>query len=220
MTSVLDHLMQHYGYYAVTALILLECIGVPLPGETALITASVYAGTTHQLNAVAVAGLAAAAAVAGDNIGFALGRRHGPRLVAALARRFRRTSSYVAVVDSLFARHGAQVVLVGRFVGLLRTWAALLAGAHGMRWRAFATANLVGGVLWAGAWTAAGFYLGTGAARLGHWATLAGMAATLLVSVALAHVAKKRLPTVGEPVSENAQAATAPASTVSELADA
>ena len=75
--SLITHLVQSYGYYAVFTLIALESMGIPLPGETALITAALYAGTTHHLNVVALAAVATCAAVIGDNAGYWIGRTGG-----------------------------------------------------------------------------------------------------------------------------------------------
>ena len=77
MTAYLTHLVQAYGYYAVFVLIALESMGVPLPGETGLIAAAIYAGSTHHLNVVALAAVAAAAAIIGDNAGYWIGRTGG-----------------------------------------------------------------------------------------------------------------------------------------------
>src|ERR1700751_6387643 len=84
--SLITHLVQSYGYYAVFTLIALECMGIPLPGETALITAALYAGTTHHLNVVALAAVATCAAVIGDNAGYWIGRTGGLRLGGGAGR--------------------------------------------------------------------------------------------------------------------------------------
>ena len=86
MTAYLTHLVQAYGYYAVFVLIALESMGVPLPGETGLIAAAIYAGSTHQLNVVALAAVAASAAIIGDNAGYWIGRTGGQRLAERYGR--------------------------------------------------------------------------------------------------------------------------------------
>jgi membrane protein DedA with SNARE-associated domain len=126
-----------YGYWAVLVLVGLESMGLPLPGETALISAAVYAGTSHELNIIGVVAAAAAGAVIGDNIGYEIGRlmgfpilrRYGPRI--GLDERRLRLGQY------LFRRYGGAIVFFGRFAALLRTFAALLAGTNRMPWPRF-----------------------------------------------------------------------------------
>jgi membrane protein YqaA with SNARE-associated domain len=115
-----------YGYWAVLVLVALESMGLPLPGETALIAAAVYAGTSHELNIVDIIAAAAAGAVIGDNIGYEIGRligfpilrRYGPRV--GLDERWLKLGQY------LFRRYGGAIVFFGRFAALLRTFAALV----------------------------------------------------------------------------------------------
>src|SRR6184192_3516632 len=127
----LSHLIDTYGYAALFLLVGLESVGVPLPGETALITAALYAGSTHRLNIAAVIGVAALAAILGDNLGFLLGRWGG---VALLARYGRFVARRMKIGRYVFLRHGGKVVFFGRFVSVLRTYAAFLAGTNRMRW--------------------------------------------------------------------------------------
>src|SRR3954466_13214196 len=79
-------LIQAYGLWVLFALVMLESMGVPLPGETALVTAALYAGSTHQIGIVSVVLVAAIAAIIGDNIGYLIGRSIGIRLVARYGR--------------------------------------------------------------------------------------------------------------------------------------
>ncbi len=142
MTSgLITHLIATYGYFAVFMLIMLESIGIPLPGETALIAASIYAGSTHHLDIVAIGGVASAAAVIGDNGGYWLGRRGGGALVARYGHIVRLDRRKLKVGRYLFARHGGKVVFFGRFISVLRTYAAFLAGLNRMPLACFAAAN-------------------------------------------------------------------------------
>ena len=150
MTAYLTHLVQSYGYYAVFVLIALESMGVPLPGETGLIAAAIYAGSTHQLNVVVLAAVAASAAIIGDNAGYWIGRTGGQRLAERYGRYVRLDRAKLKVGRYLFARHGVKVVAIGRFIAVLRTYAALFAGIAAMRWSRFLTANAAGGLLWSG----------------------------------------------------------------------
>jgi membrane protein DedA with SNARE-associated domain len=138
-----------YGYWAVGGIVGLESLGLPLPGETALVVAALYAGSHHDLNIWGIIAAAATGAVLGDNIGYWLGREFGYRFL-------RRYGQYVGLSDAriklgqyLFLRHGGKVVFFGRFVAILRILAAFLAGANQMEWRRFLFANAAGGIVWA-----------------------------------------------------------------------
>src|SRR5215471_15462917 len=142
---MIAHLVQSYGYYAVFALIALESLGIPLPGESALIAAALYAGTTHHLNLAALAAVAASAAVIGDNAGYWIGKTGGRRLAERYGHYVRLNRARLKAGRYLFARHGVKVVFFGRFVVVLRTYAAFLSGLSRMRWSRFMVANAAGG---------------------------------------------------------------------------
>lgn len=147
--------LNSYGYLAVAGLVLAESFGLPLPGETVLIAAAIYAGA-GQLNIVAVATVAWAAAVAGNTIGFALGRQGGRRLLVRWGRYVRLTPERIDRASDFLARRGVLVVVVGRFVEGLRQLNGIIAGISDMSWLRFLLANAVGAALWVGAWTAVG----------------------------------------------------------------
>ncbi|HEY0937909.1 MAG TPA: DedA family protein [Trebonia sp.] len=176
--------MQSYGYCAVFALIALESIGIPLPGETALITAALYAGTTHQLNIMVLAAVAAAGAVAGDNAGYWLGRTGGYRLAERYGRFIHLDHARLTVGRYLFARHGVKVVFFGRFVAVLRTFAAFFAGVSSMRWPRFMAANLAGGLLWASFYAFGAYALGSAAHSVGTAITYVGYAVASVATIA------------------------------------
>ena len=111
--SWITHLVQSYGYYAVFTLIALESMGIPLPGETALISAALYAGTTHHLNVVVLTVVATCAAIIGDNAGYWIGRTGGYRLAERYGRYVRLDRAKLKVGRYLFARHGWKVVFFG-----------------------------------------------------------------------------------------------------------
>ena len=142
-------MMQNYGLWAVFVLVFLESSGLPLPGETALVTAAIYAGTTDSFALHEVIAVATAAAVLGDTMGFFIGRTLGIRALERLARRFPTVERRLLVGEFLFLRHGGKIVFWGRFVALLRVLAAVLAGANKMPWRRFAVMNALGGFCWA-----------------------------------------------------------------------
>jgi membrane protein DedA with SNARE-associated domain len=128
---------------------MIESIGVPVPGETALIGAALYAGSTGKLQIWWVIALAIAGAVIGDNIGFSIGRYGGARLLLRYGHRIRLHEGRLKIGIWLFRRHGGKVVFWGRFVSILRTWAAFLAGANQMDWPRFLVFNASGGIVWA-----------------------------------------------------------------------
>ncbi len=143
------HLLTTYGYAAVFALVAAESLGIPLPGETILIAAGTYAGSTHKLSIWLVFAVAAAAAIIGDNIGFWIGDKGGYRLLRRYGHYVRVDETRIKVGRYIFDRHGAKVVFLGRFVSVLRTYAAFLAGTNRMHWRRFLPYNATGGIVWA-----------------------------------------------------------------------
>jgi membrane protein DedA with SNARE-associated domain len=160
LSSYLAQLIATYGYALVAVVVGLESMGLPLPGETTLVTAAIYAGTTHRLSITLVIVAAAIGAIAGDNIGYAIGRRFGYRLLLRYGHHLRMNARRIKLGQYLFDRHGGKVVFFGRFVAVLRALAALLAGANMMPWRRFLFFNAAGGVVWAGAYGMAAYVLG------------------------------------------------------------
>ncbi len=152
--------LNHYGYLAVAGFVLVEDFGVPLPGETILIAAAVYAGA-GQLNVIVVALIAFAAAVVGDNIGYALGRWGGRSLVLRFGRYVFLTEMRLDAAEGWFDRHGGKVVVVARFIEGLRQANGWIAGITGMRWARFAVFNAVGAALWVGVWVSVGYVSGS-----------------------------------------------------------
>jgi membrane protein DedA with SNARE-associated domain len=148
-THTIDGWLSSYGYLVVFLLVMIESIGVPVPGETALIGAALYAGSTHKLEIWLVIAVAIAAAVIGDNVGFSIGRYGGAKLLLRYGHKIRLHEGRLKIGIWLFRRHGGKVVFWGRFVSILRTWAAFLAGANHMEWRRFLFFNAAGGAVWA-----------------------------------------------------------------------
>ncbi|MFB7497152.1 DedA family protein [Streptomyces sp. NPDC056161] len=152
-------LLDHWGYAAVGALIFLEDFGVPVPGETVLIAAAVYAGA-GRLNVVTVAVIAVVAAILGDNVSYAIGRYGGQRLVNRYGRYVLLTPARVAKAEEFFTRHGGKVITVARFIEGLRQANGIIAGLSGMPWRRFLLFNTLGAVLWVGTWVTLGYLAG------------------------------------------------------------
>ena len=133
----MTYYVQHFGYWAVLAIVGLESIGIPLPGETTLISAALYAGATHNLQIVWVIAAAATGAIIGDNLGYLLGHWGGYRLLVRYGQYVGLDQRKVKVAHYLFARYGGSVVFFGRFTAILRTYAAFIAGTARMPWPSF-----------------------------------------------------------------------------------
>jgi membrane protein DedA with SNARE-associated domain len=158
--------INNYGYEAVFVLVGLESIGVPIPGETALIIAALYAATTHHLSIAIIIAVAAAAAIIGDNIGFALGRWGGYRILRRYGKYVRFDERRLKIGLYVFREHGGKVVFIGRFIAVLRTYAAFLAGTNQMAWPRFLLFNAAGGITWALVIGLAYYYIGGAVSRL------------------------------------------------------
>jgi membrane protein DedA with SNARE-associated domain len=148
-THTIEGWLASYGYIVVFVLVMLESLGLPVPGETALIAAALYAGSTHHLAIGKVIVVAAAAAIIGDNVGFAIGRYGGAKWLLKYGHKVRLHEGRLRIGIWLFRHHGGKVVFWGRFVSILRTYAAFLAGANRMSWLRFLVFNMAGGILWA-----------------------------------------------------------------------
>ncbi len=156
----IHHLLITYGYLAVFIFVAIESTGIPFPGETMLLIAAIYAGTTHQLSLPLVIVTAALGAIVGDNLGFLVGRVWGYRLLSRYGRFIRLDERKLKLGQYLFMKHGSKVVFFGRFVAVLRAWAAFLAGANRMRWSRFLFFNVLGGIMWATLFGSGGYFLG------------------------------------------------------------
>ncbi|MGH9101159.1 MAG: DedA family protein [Acidimicrobiales bacterium] len=156
----LHDLIVHYGYAAVFCVVGVESLGVPFPGETALVVAATYAGATHRLSVFAIFGAAAAGAIIGDTIGYWIGDKGGYRLLYRYGHYVRLDEPKIKVARYLFDRHGDVVVFVGRFIVVLRTYAAFFAGTSQMRYRRFLVSNAAGGLLWAALYSFLPYYAG------------------------------------------------------------
>ena len=193
---MVSHLLQSIPpeavYLIVGLMIMVESLGIPVPGEIALVTAAVLA-TQHKmaLSPAWIAAAASAGAIAGDSMGFIIGRRAGSPLFDWLGRKFPRHfgPGHVAVAERVFTRHGAWAVFFGRFIALLRIFAGPLAGSLRMPYGRFLAANASGGIVWATGITYLIWFLGLAAeqwlTRLSWLGLLAavvtGLGITLLI---------------------------------------
>jgi membrane protein DedA with SNARE-associated domain len=194
----MSHLIVTYGYWAVFALVGLESLGIPLPGETALIVAGAYAGNTHHLSPWIIFAVASAGAIIGDNIGFWIGDKGGYRLARRYGHKIRLDEHKLKIGRYLFDRHGPKVVFFGRFVSILRTYAAFLAGTSRMRWRRFLPANAAGGIVWAGIYTFAAYLAGNTLRRLSGTIDLAIGGAAILAVAAVLLIVRRQTGKLGE----------------------
>jgi membrane protein DedA with SNARE-associated domain len=162
----LSELISTHGYWVVAVVVGIESIGVPVPGETMLVTAAIYAGTTHRLNIALVITAAALGGVVGHNLGFLVGRRYGYHLLLRYRSLLRLNDSRIKLGQLLFDRHGGKVVFFGRFIALLRTLAAVLAGTNQMPWWRFLFFNALGAVVWSTVYGMAAYAFGEELERL------------------------------------------------------
>jgi membrane protein DedA with SNARE-associated domain len=197
LRSLIDTLLGDFGLLAVFAFVGIESLGIPLPGETILVTAAVYAGATGNLSIELVLLCSTAGAIVGDNIGFMIGRTGGLRLVRRYGRYVRIDERRIKLGRYLFLRHGGgKVVFFGRLTAVLRTYAAFLAGTLHMDWARFLLFNATGGIIWSVVFGLGAYWLGGTFERL---STPAGIAFGVIgVSVAIwvirfAHRNAKRL---------------------------
>ena len=160
MLAALIDIPANVGYAAVFALIAVETMGIPVPGETALIAAALLAHR-GQMDILTLVALAAAAAIIGDNIGFAIGRKGGRKLLLRPGPLHAQRLKVIEIGEPFFARHGPKAVFLGRWVSGLRIASAWLAGINGMSWPIFLVWNALGGIVWAAA-------VGFGVYALGH----------------------------------------------------
>jgi membrane protein DedA with SNARE-associated domain len=172
--STLLDLLATYGYVAVFFFIAIESTGIPFPGETMLITAAIYAGHTHRLNIILVIAFAAAGAIIGDNLGYAVGHWGGYRLLRRYGRFIRLHERRLKLGQYLFLQHGGKVVFFGRFISILRAYAAFLAGTNRMPWWRFLAFNAAGGIVWAIVFGTGAYVLGTQIHNLSQTASIVG----------------------------------------------
>jgi membrane protein DedA with SNARE-associated domain len=180
--------MHTYGLWVVFGVILIECMGIPMPGETALVSAAIFAGTTHgsanSIGIVWVVLVAAAAAIIGDNLGYLIGRSIGFRLLLRHGSYIRLDERRLKVGQYLFLRHGGKIVFFGRFIAILRTYSALLAGVNRMPWPHFVLMNALGGICWATIFGGGAYFFGKRVAEYGGWVSALLLAVAVVCVIA------------------------------------
>lgn len=171
MTGFVAHfeqMLEHYGALALFITVTLEALGAPVPGETAVIAAAT-AAAAGKLSIIAVALAAFAGSVLGDNIGYMIGRELGRPVILKHGRRFGITDTALAKAEDIVRRRGAIIVVIARFIVLLRQLNGLVAGTTGMPWPKFLAANALGAALWVGLWTVLAYNFGRDATKLLPW---------------------------------------------------
>jgi len=163
--------LEHYSYGAVLLLVMLEDFGIPVPGETILIAAAIFAGA-GRLNVVLVALVGFIAAVIGDNIGFAIGHFGGRALALRWGKYVFLTEERLAKAEVFFNRHGGKIIVVARFIEGLRQANGIIAGISGMRWLRFLVFNVLGAALWVATWVSVGYFAGQHITAIYHYITL------------------------------------------------
>ncbi len=164
LAAIIDvgHLVEVFGYPLLFLVVMAESSGVPVPGETGLITAAVLA-SQGKLEIALVIPIAALAAIVGDNIGYVIGRKGGRWILERPGRFHRQRQQVLDLGEPFFEKHGPKAVFFGRFLLGLRVWASWLAGATRMPWRSFALWNALGGICWATGIGLLAYFLGTAA---------------------------------------------------------
>ncbi|WP_131115852.1 DedA family protein [Lichenihabitans psoromatis] len=156
----LENAILHFGYAAVFLVIALESAGLPLPGEATLISAAIYAAATHALSLPLIIMAATGGAIIGDNIGFWVGHRFGFELLLRYGKHIGLGEPQLKLGQYVFAKYGGTIVFVGRFVAVLRAFAAVLAGANRYPWGKFLLFNAAGALIWATVYGCAAFWFG------------------------------------------------------------
>jgi membrane protein DedA with SNARE-associated domain len=194
LTSLFDTLMsliQVYGPWIIFGIVALESAGIPLPGEAILVSAALLASTTDQLNIVVVVTAAAAGAIAGDGVGYTVGRRVGPLLLRKYGRYIRLNEGRLLIGRYLFFRYGNSVVFFGRFISVLRMFAALLAGANRMPAGRFFFYNMAGGICWACFFGFGAHALGKEIYKISETLSLVSFALFIVAGFALSFVIRR-----------------------------
>ena len=184
-------LVAQHGYWFVFVIVMLESAGIPLPGETSLVLASIYAGATGELNVSLVIACAAAGAITGDNIGFWVGRTWGTKFLLRYGKFIHLPEERLILGQYLFEKHGGKIVFFGRFFAFLRVLAALLAGANKYRWPPFLFFNAAGGIVWALVFGIGAFVFGDSIHRVSGPLGVIGLAGVVVVGFAIIYVVRR-----------------------------
>jgi membrane protein DedA with SNARE-associated domain len=189
----LTGLLQSYTYPVLLLLVLLESLGVPLPGEIALVTAAAYASSGH-ISIFIVVALAAVGAIIGGVLGYWIGIKGGLPLVTRYGGYIGIRKSHVDRAHAFFERNGSKTILFGRFIAILRTWAAIVAGAAAMSFTKFVAYNTIGSIVWAIVFGWLGYYFGRDLPLLEKYISRASFGVLIVgvVGIAVFFLVKRR----------------------------
>jgi membrane protein DedA with SNARE-associated domain len=183
--NALSSPLGHYGLWAVLFFVLVEDFGIPVPGETILIAAAIFAGS-GRLNVVAVGVVGFCAAVLGDNIGYAIGRFGGRAVVERWGKYVFITDERLDKAEDFFHRHGGKIIVIARFVEGLRQANGIIAGITEMKWLKFLFFNALGAALWVGTWVSVGYFAGRHITTIYNGITTYSLYAAIAVAVLIA----------------------------------
>ncbi len=201
--------------YALVGIVIgLESLGIPLPGEIILVSSALLASQHGDIDPVILGACATAGAIIGDSIGYAIGRKGGRPLLAWLGGKFPRhfSEAHIATAERSFQKWGMWAVFFGRFVALLRIFAGPLAGVLHMPYWKFLTANVLGGILWAGGTTAVIYYVGIVAESWLKRFSWLGLVLAVLIGLTSMLVLKRKAKKTAAATTATAEPAPAPAS--------
>ena len=177
--------------YLLPAIIGLESMGIPSPGETALVAAAVLA-SQGKLEIWLVILIGVCSAIVGDNLGYLLGRRFGRNVFTAPGPFMHNRIRAIKAGDGFFKRHGPKAVFIGRWIALVRFATAWLAGINRMPFKQFFFWNALGGITWGITYGLVGYYGGQAAANVLAEAGIVGLVVLLIAPVAIYVVIRRR----------------------------
>ncbi|MEV6347091.1 DedA family protein [Actinoplanes sp. NPDC051851] len=205
-------ILDRWGYLAIAGVIGVESFGVPAPGQTIMVAASIYAGA-GRMNIFVVAVISFVAAVIGDNIGYWIGLRGGRKAVHRWGKYIFVTPARLERAEQFFARRGNGIIVIARFIDGLRQLNGVIAGVTKMPWKTFTLYNAIGAALWVGWWTTVSYLLGVHLVTIiehAHrykWLAigLVVLAIAIYVTLHVRHIRKRRAraATTAGPVEEN-----------------
>ncbi len=179
---LLGSTLAHYGYGAVAAILLLENLGLPLPGESVLLLAGFLAAPQHRFTLASIIAIGVMATTVGSLLGYLAGHHGGRPLLERYQRSLHLSDSALQKGENLFARYGAVAIVLGRFVAGLRIFAGPLAGVLRMRWESFLFFSFLGSLLWVSAISSTAFFFGQ------HWRLLLHLMGRLNILFAAAAI--------------------------------
>lgn len=179
----ISHLIDNYGYAIVVMLVMAEGVGLPLPGETALITAAAFSAQSHRLSIFGVIIASFVGATAGGIGGYWIGRSGGLPFLTRHGRMIGISKKHIAKARKFFTKHGPKAVFLARFIAIVRMFAGLLAGVTNMRFRVFFLWNALGALTWSILFGVLGYMFGNNLPRLEHLVGRTGLIAFGVVVV-------------------------------------